>query len=349
MYSDDLTLIKKFHQIMGHSRNSIKSYNSAFNLYRKYHNTSLTSLLAEAITEQENHVPQNRLKLYTRLMSFRQFLIDNYTGNTISSNFSKIKTFYRYNHVTLPFIPPLNNKFLKRNPYLSYDDLLTKKEIKKALKIADDNIRMWIYVLLSSGTSKHEAQTITNQLFYEGTFEYHRKNNFKDALNYLSKSDNTVCTCKLLRQKTDKPYYTFLNPEAVQFIAKTKLKNNDYNLNSPLLSGSSDYVGRKFRFINDYLDLGFAGGYRRFRPHMLRKFHATHLNQGTHKKHNLMDMEIIDSLHGRGKNTTRETYFKDNPYFLKLEYIRCMDNISLYHKYSYKIHNNKVTVYSKKL
>lgn len=74
-------------------------------------------------------------------MSFRQFLIDNHTGNTISSNFSKIKTFYRYNYVTLPSMLSLNNKFLKKNPYISYDILLIKDEIRNVLNIADDN--MW--------------------------------------------------------------------------------------------------------------------------------------------------------------------------------------------------------------
>lgn len=145
MYDEDLVLISSFHRFMGHSRNSIKAYQSAFNKYRSFHNLTLTSLLSEAIRKQENHVPQNRLKLYNRLMAFRQFLIDNHTGNTISSMLSKIKTFYKYNQVRLPVIPPVNTKNIRRNPCISYDDLLTKSEIKKALKIADDNVAMWIY------------------------------------------------------------------------------------------------------------------------------------------------------------------------------------------------------------
>lgn len=59
MYGEDLVLISSFYRFMGHSRNSIKAYNGAFNKYRSFHNMSLTSLLAEAIMEQENHVPQN--------------------------------------------------------------------------------------------------------------------------------------------------------------------------------------------------------------------------------------------------------------------------------------------------
>lgn len=309
---------------------------------------SLTSLLGEAIREQENNVSQNRLRLYNRLMDFRQFLIDSHTGNTISSNLSKIKTFYKYNHVKLPVIPPINTKNIRMNPCISYDDLLTKSEIKNALNVADDNVGMWIYVMLSSGLSGIEAKGLTNKTFYEGTFEYHKKDSFRDALKFLSKKDNAVCTCALTRKKTGRPFYTFLNPETVQFISKVKLKNGDFNLNNPLLDRGLDYVGRKFRFINDYLDLGYAGGYRRFRPHMLRKFNATYLNhEGV--KSDLLDMESVDTLHGRGKNSTRESYFKDNPDVLKLSYIKCMSNVSLYHRYTWEIVDGEVKVYSKKL
>lgn len=260
MYDEDLVLISSFHRFMGHSRNSIKAYQSAFNKYRSFHNLTLTSLLSEAIRKQENHVPQNRLKLYNRLMAFRQFLIDNHTGNTISSMLSKIKTFYKYNQVRLPVIPPVNTKNICRNPCISYDDLLTKSEIKKALNVADDNVAMWIYVMLSSGSSRSEAKSMTNKTFYDGTFEYHKCDSFQDDLIYLSGSDDVVCTCRLTRKKTDKPYYTFLNSETVHFIAKNKLKNSDFSLDASLLYGSLDYVGRKFRFINDCLNLGCAGG-----------------------------------------------------------------------------------------
>lgn len=119
---------------------------------------------------------------------------------------------------------------------------------------------MWIYVMLSSGSSRSEAKSMTNKTFYDGTFEYHKCDSFQDALIYLSGSDDVVCTCRLTRKKTDKPYYTFLNSETVQFIAKNKLKNNDFSLDASLLYGSLDYVDRKFRFINDYLNLGCAGG-----------------------------------------------------------------------------------------
>ena len=95
---------------------------------------SLSDLLAEAIEEQENSIPFNRLSVYNRLLDFRNYLIDNLKGNSVSSNFSKIKTFYRYNRIDIPFIPPINSKALVKYDAISFDDLLTKEEIIKAVE-----------------------------------------------------------------------------------------------------------------------------------------------------------------------------------------------------------------------
>ena len=62
-----------------------------------------------------------------------------------------------------------------------------------------------------------------------------------------------------------------------------------------------------------------------------------------------LGMDEIDLVHGRGKNKTRESYFKDNPEYLKLEYIKVMDNVSLYHSYDYRIVNGKVRILAKPL
>ena len=348
MFKRDQELINDFHIKSGHSTGSIKSYRTVFNKYRNFHHMSLCDLLAEAISEQENHVPENRLSVYDRIVSFRNFLVENHKGNTIKNSVSKIKTFYHYNRVYLPFIPPLNTKSIQKNDIIGFDDLPSKDEIRCALNLADDNLKLWIMVMLSSGTTRCEAKSITNETFFNGTMVYHRKDDFHDALKYLARSNNSVCTCKLIRSKTDKPYYTFLNPECVQLTAKIKLKHEDFDLDNPLLEYELNHVNYKFKMLNDSLGLGEVGGYARLRPHMLRKFHSTYLNQGA-LEGDLLAMDSVDLLHGRGKNKTRESYFKDNPEFLKLEYIKAMGNISLYHRYVWKIINGKIKVISKPL
>ena len=348
MFSSDEELIDDFHMKSGHSISSIKSYQTVFNKYCRFHGMSLSSLLSEAIAEQENHVPENRLKIYDRIVSFRNYLVKNHVGHTIRNSISKIKTFYRYNRVRLPFIPPLNTKTITKNDVIGFSDLPTKDELKLALQFADDNLKLWILVMVSSGSTRSEAKSMTNRTFFEGTRDYHKKDSFEKAMRYLSRKNNVVCTCRLIRKKTDKPYYSFLNPECVQRIAKIKLKQRDFNIDDPLLKYDVNHVSFKCKILNDRLGFGEAGGYSRLRPHMLRKFNSTYLNQGVIDG-NLLGMDRVDLLHGRGKNMTRESYFKDNPELLKLEYIKAMSNISLYRKYDYRIVNGRVKVISKPL
>lgn len=127
---------------------------------------NLSDLLAEAITEQENHVPENQLSIYNRIVSFRNYMADNHVGNTVSNSVSKIKTLYKYNRVYLPFIPSLNSKTLTKNDLISFRDLPTKDEIRQALNFCDDNQALWILVILSSGMTRAETKSITNEIFF---------------------------------------------------------------------------------------------------------------------------------------------------------------------------------------
>lgn len=341
---DDEDLIDEFHKRSGHSSGSRKSYKSVFDMYKEFHNMSLGELLDEAILEQEQDVPLHKLSIYDRIVTFREFLAENYLANTVTSSISKIMTFYRYNRVDIPFIPPLNVKKLKRKKPIYFEDLPTKDELRLALENADDDLKLWIMVLVSTGSSRIDAKSMTNRTFFEGTWPYHKKDNFPDALECLASREDVVCTCKLTRQKTDKPYYTFLNPECVQEIARVKLKQNDFDLDSPLLRYSLSYISIKFRRLNDELGLGEVSGFVRLRPHMLRKFNASHLYQGTLDESLLLDMNQVDVLHGRGGNSIRKTYYKNDPEYLKRKYISVMSNVSLYHKYDYEVVGGKVKV-----
>lgn len=343
MFERDWDLINNFHINSGHSASSIKAYRTVFNKYCGFHNMSLSELLKEAIMEQEKGIPENQLSIYNRILSFRNYLADNHVGNTVQNAVSKIKTFYHYNRVYLPFIPPLNIKSIRKNDVISFEDLPTKDDLKLALDFADDNLKLWIHVILSSGMTRTEAKSITNGMFFKWTREYHGKDDFRDAMKYLSRKKNIVCTCNLIRKKTDKPYYTFLNPECVRGIAKVKLKQEDFDFESPLLKYEVNHVNYKFKLLNDYLGFGEVGGFARLRPHMLRKFNATYLSQGSLES-NILGMDLVDLLHGRGKNRTREAYYKDNPEYLKLEYIKVMSNVSLDYRYNYKIVKGRVKV-----
>ena len=78
-----------------------------------------------------------------------------------------------------------------------------------------------------------------------------------------------------------------------------------------------------FEKINDTLHLGKVGAYNRFRGHMLRKFHASHLYQGE----NHLTLDEVDALQGRTRGGSRDSYFMDDTDVLKKRYIECMGNI----------------------
>ena len=80
---------------------------------------------------------------------------------------------------------------------------------------------------------------------------------------------------------------------------------------------------QSFEMINDTLDLGRVGKYRRFRFHMLRKFHTTALyNDG-------MSQDKVNDLQGKAKNKTDATYFMTNLDDLKYEYIQHLPAVTL--------------------
>ena len=80
---------------------------------------------------------------------------------------------------------------------------------------------------------------------------------------------------------------------------------------------------QSFEMINDTLGLGRVGRYRRFRSHMLRKFHASALyNDG-------MSIDKVNDLQGKAKNKTDQSYFMTNPQDLKNEYIRHMHAVTI--------------------
>ena len=343
MNCSDEDLIREFHKRSGHSLGTVRVYKLSFDRYREVNNMSLCELLDEALREQEQQVPVHKLRIYDRIVTFRDFLVENYLANSVSSLVSNIMTFYRYNRVSIPFIPRLNSKVLKRNDPIRFEDLPTKDELRLALKFADDDLKLWILVLISSGASRIDAKSMTNRTLFEGTWSYHKKDNFKDALECLACRDDVVCTCKLIRKKTDKPYYTFLNPECVQEVARVKLKQEDFDLDSPLLRCSLSYISIKFRRLNDKLGFGEVSGAARLRAHMLRKFNASYLNQGS-LEYELLNMDNIDKLHGRGGNQTRKTYFKNDPEYMKKRYVKVMNSIALYHKYDYEMVKGEIKV-----
>ena len=60
---------------------------------------------------------------------------------------------------------------------------------------------------------------------------------------------------------------------------------------------------QSFERINDTLSFGRVGGYRRFKSHMLRKFHASVLYNGD------MSIDKVNDLQGKAKKSRCSIFY----------------------------------------
>ena len=164
--------------------------------------------------------------------------------------------------------------------------------------------------------------------FKKATYPFHRKNDIIEALLILKDLDNVIPTFKLKREKTNKYYYTFCTPEAVDKIVEYLLTDRVETLedgtlklinlsdDDKLFDKEENYIPVAYYRYNDQFNFGQASdGFNRFRSHMMRKFHSNHLRKSG------MSESDIDALQGRTKSTTRAAYFLDDPTVLLKKYV----------------------------
>ena len=79
------------------------------------------------------------------------------------------------------------------------------------------------------------------------------------------------------------------------------------------------HFNRQFREANNMLNLGKVNGVSRFTPQMLRRYHASQLNEAG------MSSDKIDILQGRTpKGLIHQSYIRIKTHVLKEEYIKCL-------------------------
>jgi hypothetical protein len=296
---------------------TINGYASALKLYSLFCKMSINDLINEAHHDEDKGVSIKYRRIKRHLIEYRSYLLSNLSPGATKTYFSKIKTFYSHFDVELPYLPAAKYSV----DYESYyNDLPTKDHINLALSISSNEMRAIITFMATSGTAKAETLSLTVNDFINATKEYHDNNGLDNILNSLEKRSDVIPTWYLKRIKTNKYYYTFNHPEASKEIVKYLKKRQNLDLNDKLFPLSPSLLLTRFQQINDKFEWGFKGNYRFFRSHTLRKFHASNIG---------LSAEDIDSLQGRSKNMTHNTYIKPNPNKLKKIYVRSMENISL--------------------
>ena len=336
------------------SLNTKKGYKSTIKKYEQFHGKTIDSLVEEALDEQTRQVPPHLLSVISRIEDFQNHLVEeDMVHGAIQTNIGRIKTIYKRNRVVLPYITPLNPKRTRRRDYIEFKDILTKNELICALTHMRPPAQARAMAMIQGGLSNAECDLLTTRSFIDELHKYHQCDDDLDALKWLSKRGHPVIwVTRLVRQKTKKPYYAILGAEAVNKIASAKLyeyelPSNNQVISDKLLNTHRDSFGRLCRKVSDACGFPKVAEESKFRPHNLRRFHATYIGGSalSYEEHSLITNAEIDEMQGRGKTGVQDTYIKTNPLRQKVLYAKVMNNVSLYNEYGYAIVDGDVEVY----
>ena len=319
-YPEDIDLIER----ICHERNiafkTKETYYQAIIHYSELLGESFTNLIKIYSDEEyKKHWKERRLK--TDLINYRNYLANTYQKNTVRIYFNKIKTILRHLEIEISYLPTVNNKNIKDLPPITYNDLLTKDNLRDAYNIANPLMRAVILFESSSGCARRETLNLTVKDYLEANNINMTDDTVKTLL--LDVDSDFVPTFKVRRQKTNKYYLIYCTPQANKELLNYLINREALFLDSPLFDVNLYYWNHYFNDINNRLGLGQVRNYNKFRSHMLRKWNASTLyNNG-------MSMDDVDSLQGRGKDSTHQSYFMDDPELLRQKYMDYMDCLLL--------------------
>jgi len=319
-------LLKNLSISCNHSKGTTFNYEIALRKYCNYFGMELKDFLKEAEEDEMNGVKWKHSRLKSKLIEYRHHLFQNYALGTVRKEMNCIIFFYKFYDIEILSLPKVNDKSIQKPAPIYFKDLPDKAVIREAFKIATPLMKAIILFSCSSGCARIETLSLTIGDYIDALSEYLPKRNMDifHAIDYLNGIDDVVPTFTILRKKTNKYYLTYCSPEAVNAInAYLLLRDRPISEESPLFQISRTYMVQSFEMINDTLGLGRVGKYRRFRSHMLRKFHASALyNDG-------MSLDKVNDVQGKAKNKTDAAYFMTNPDDLKYEYIQHLPAVTI--------------------
>ena len=325
---------------------TIRNYTQAVTLFEECIGKSMDELIDIALQEQDERVAEHKLSIYDWILEYRSHLIqEGRVASGVNKYVTLIKTVFKKSRVRIPYIPQMSEINAKHNPVITFEDYLTKEEIKNAIPYLPLIQQARAMAMVTGGLSNDECASLkTREHFIEPLRKYHKCDDDIEALRWLAESDNVLWIVCIKRGKTGKPFYAIMNPETVSLTARAKLQDKN-SKTEYLYPTTKDYFGQCCRKVNTKLGLGSAGGKTRFRPHMLRKFNATAIRGNYHLGDNGLHPSQIDELQGRGMTSVQSTYIKSNPIKQKFLYCQVINNVSLWHKYGFKVIDDDVELF----
>ena len=326
MNPEDAAILEDFMKVRNIQPQTIYNYRQSIKNYTTSQGLSLKQLLEEAEREEEERIRLKNRTLKKRLINHRNYLINEKgcSSSTIQKQMGQLKTIYHHFEIEIPKLPKFNDRNVKQTEEIYYDDLPTKDIIKEAIRVSNPLMTAIILFICSSGCARKEVTNLKIGDFITATQEWHNCTDIYDVITELKKQEDIVPIFKLKRQKTNKFYYTFCSPEAVtSILSYLETRTDHMTSESQLFKVHIAYLTRKFTELNETIGGYKKGVYGLIRPHMFRKFHASNLARGE----NGLTVEEIDSLQGRSKNKTHNSYFLDDPKELRKKYIGNIDKV----------------------
>lgn len=303
-----------------------RGYKAALKLYTNFNQMSISELINEAETEENERIRWKNRKIRQRLINFRAYLYDKYLYSTAQSHLHKVRSVYKYFDIELQPLPYTSTKQLNHSPPLTYRDLPTKEIIQQSLKVSTPLMRAVILFISSSGTARAETISLSINDFILSVQDYTSETDIYELINILDKRNDIIPSFKLRRRKVNEYYYTFCSPEATTAIIDyLKTRKDLLGPDSKLFKINVKYLSELFGDLNNHLGLGKKSTFNRLRTHMLRKYHASSLSQHGSK---LSDNDI-DFLQGRSDSKTRRSYFFNDERVLKLKYAESMNAVTI--------------------
>ncbi len=318
--------------------------------YCDYFNKTPTDFIEEAEQEEEQRIRMKYRKIKEYLLEYNEMLEEtDFSWHYRKKSIVYVRSFYREFEIELPHSIPIRRD---EEILITTDNMLTKKEIKKAVDFVRVKYKAIILLMMSSGMGASEVINLTFKDFLRSLDLNENKmvdiDELEDLLQKRSEYD-LIPTWKIRRYKTKMPYFTFSSPESTQAIInylRDETYRNRYfdsvddwlfrNCNRKIISQiKNGIMCQEFARINDKCGLGTQGRLRFFRSHQLRKFFASTLQK------NGVQQIITDWLLGHKLNNVTDAYFKPDIKALKKEYLNVLPDLSLEKVNIREVHTNE--------
>ena len=110
-----------------YAKETRKVNRSVMRKYCNYYGMTLQELLDEAEEDEANNVKWKHRRVKHKLLKYRQYLLEEYSLNTLRIHMSAITKFYRFYDIEIIPLPRLNMKSVKKPTPIYYKDLPDKE------------------------------------------------------------------------------------------------------------------------------------------------------------------------------------------------------------------------------